>query len=281
LSEVGNPEISSVSTERLDQNTDAVVVTAQTEIGEVRYIKLNEKKLGVQFQFADRSGNNSRAMPEKYRALPSDADTYLLLGNEGRLHLIREASASERRRLAEVTSVGSRDALMHYHSKYGGFIVEPKRDEVRGSAEQRSNPLLVTVGDGQKPRDLSYTDGADYLIDEDWTANTEPEVARFERSISGVEIRDESSVSTIEVPEATAESSDFSASSHDGDGDHNYDCSKDWAGMCAGSVVGCLGCAGICSTSMSGVTLVACLGCVGSVCNFSIPLSCSIFLDCW
>jgi hypothetical protein len=190
-----------------------------------------------------------------------------LLGAEGQIHLIREASASERDRLAELTHVENGEALMHYHSKYGGFVVEETDDTTSATDKQDSNPVVVTVNGSQKSGEFSYSSTSDYLLDEDWTASTDTGVTSFERSISSVEITDESSVSTIE-------SSDVSAQ------DKEYDCSKNWAYLCSGSVVGCIGCAGVCSTSMSGVTLVACLGCVGSVCNFSIPLSCSIFLDC-
>lgn len=273
LSEVGNPALESVTTKKLDQTTDALLVMTHTGIGELRYIQLNDRKLGVQFQFADPSTTVNRALPKKYRALPSDVEAYLL-GTNGQLHFIREASASERGQLAELTDTDSDDALMHYHSKYGAFIVEEKGDATSATDGQGSNPLVVTVDGGQKAGEFSYTPSSDYLLDEDWTASTGPDVTSFQKFVSPVKIPDDSSVSTIELPQATTESPDVTTE------DQEYDCSKNWAYLCSGSLVGCIGCAGICSTSMSGVTLVACLGCVGSVCNFSIPLSCSIFLDC-
>lgn len=140
LSEVGNPALDSVTTKEFDQKTDALLVMAQTDIGELRYIQLNDKKLGVQFQFADRSTTINRALPKKYRALPPNVEAYLLLGTKGQLHLIRGASASERDQLAELTGADSDETLMHYHSKYGGFIVEEKSDTTSATDGQDSNP---------------------------------------------------------------------------------------------------------------------------------------------
>lgn len=295
LAEVGNPTIQSISNELLDDRniTNAQLIVLQTATGKIRYIQLGDQKVGVQFQFDTKIRKNNKNLPEKYQQLPRNVQAYLLLNAEGDFVFIREATETERASLASATGVDDGDAIMFYNSSINGFIVEtqPRKEEDEHidvssvNNENENSKELFLVESDQKSIDdtneelhsIPLDAITDYVVNdstfdaEDTVAEAQPK-SSFEYAISSVNL---STPTITQIEQPTAQSPNCVGP--------ECQCDEgDWSTLCAQSIVVCGACVGLCGGAISsgGLLLAACLACFGSSCNFAIPLSCSLFLEC-
>jgi hypothetical protein len=295
LTEVGNPTVQSFLTNEFDSDraTSAQSVTIKTSTGNVRYIQKGNKKVGLQFEFSSLEEETRQSIPEKYRSIPSDTQPVLLLNSDGKLVFVREATEKERDNLASATGVDRNDAAMFYNSFVDGFVVET---QPRANEDKDADVSSVSVPNDSKDvflvrpeqvttdntsRELHSTSldtVADYVVDGstlgtgDAVGEIQPENS-FDRATSPLSFSSEPVVGQIEQP--TAQSPNCSGP----------ECQCDegnWSLLCAQSITVCAGCTGVCAGGIAsgGLLLAGCLACFGSTCNFALPLSCSLFLEC-
>lgn len=286
LAEVGNPEVEARTEKPLGNHGS--FITINTPIGELRYAEYGEKKLGVQFVFAELTSEVRNQLPDDYQELPSGVNPSLLINSEGRLEFIRSASKKEEKILAEITGVSAGDATMAYISTRDGFIVEDLPD--KATADVSANQIdayLVSVKDD--PSDLLDQDTStekdsgltNWLIgDSEDVGLGSNNLGRSEFQYALSEVTEFSGVKEFEKSELNLPSSEQSARIAAPD-DKNCD-DANWAHQCAKSLVACGACVPVCGSSVpsGGATLVLCFGCVGAACNFAVPLSCGYYLDC-
>lgn len=297
LKEVGDPAVKSVRRKplQLDRPDGGQYVTVETEIGHVRYLQIGQNgKLGIQFEFAERTGQMRQRLPEKYRQLPPSVEARILVNADGELVFTRYATERERASLTELTGVDDDDAMAAYNSAIGGFVVglpvetdESTRSRSRGTSGSTAESYVVPLADdsgdvtAQDYGSQSLDNLADYYVTDQQSVDEEDAVTTagndYKNAISPVEIAPSADVVHVERSEAPSRRVTVQD-------DHDLPCGEeDWSHLCAKSLVGCAGCAAACSGALAsgGALLAGCLVCVGAVCNFSIPYSCGVFLDCY